>query len=365
MIYFLSMLISICLQFGAVTPYNMQVNNYENIQYIQDVKQKIGGNYQGWFSSYKDFIDVPDEEWIVYKGFTLWGSYHSDYIVVMCPSGKNYSVECNGYTIDSSNNVNSVTLLFNHYTGFIWTGSSYQYVDSDTNIYGYTQYYFDSPDNHRMLAYYTKDIVYNDNLVVTDIYNPTFSAPGWDMGALSSSGAYLPDTPFKNVLAHLPLFQQTDEYLKNIRDNTITGFTALYNGVGDGLKNIHQNIDYITQPLDLKNIHTKMDNLSMYKNSKTLVNEFKNIMQDKVIGMSDDIIISYDFSTTGLIYFRNCVGTFNLTRALGPSKHIWQPIIIICMYASMVMYFVRNVPSLLSGAGSAGAHAVSTINANL
>ena len=86
MIYLLTLICSLCVNFAYIEPYNMLSNNQSGVgqQYIDTLRARIASNYGGYYlSSYGWVNDVPDNAMIVTYGDYLWGSYQNVYKVLV------------------------------------------------------------------------------------------------------------------------------------------------------------------------------------------------------------------------------------------------------------------------------------------
>lgn len=180
---------SLFVQLNAgVTPYNMTYLNENYGSYIDSVKDKIRNNYDGyWYSIYSQYLEVPNEYWVVFRGYYNVGGY----TVVACPieyvdPNVTSSIMCQGYNVEGDNNlVTSATLMFYNYIGFSYDN---HFVENPVSVYGYSNYNFE--EGNYSLLYCTRPIYSNETLII-DTYSsitPEFNFAGVGFGSLAPSG---------------------------------------------------------------------------------------------------------------------------------------------------------------------------------
>lgn len=412
MINLLCLLCSFIIQFGSaqITPYNMASLNADNEYLIDEIKSRIASNYGGfWLSTYGQYKDIPNEQWVVIKGF--YNNQYADKIVVCCPkeavgSGSS-SISASGYTTYQGENnlVSGIQLTLNNYIGFHYFDSG---VDNNMGVYGSPWYNFEG--GNWSLLYCDKPIYSGETLVV-DVYNSIIITTGDTFGSLSQNGHTSGGSPLEelgnfswsstsatfhssghstgvnpasasydysnaqqNLLGQIVdntnklLFNghSLGEQIKTLNANIINGVGAVFNAVSQFNNNFVNtyvfNEDEVKDTIQTSNmfLFANSANEFIYKMSDLITDFNQDISQQEQI---DELVIPIDLRPYTIVYFDT--DGYILSRFqpfpevyqmrfefLDETKVIWQPLLIAILYFSLTMSIYFDLPNIIRGAVS-------------
>lgn len=413
-------LTSLCIQFCSVgiTPYNMLSNNQSGVgdEYIDIVLDRIRNNYQGyWGDSYRWVLNVPRESIIVIKGVTLWGNYNNEYTVLVPNEYNNPNVssqiQCNSYTLDQDNVVDSVSVNFSNYVQFFTTLS---YIN-DPYIDGFKPLQFDSSNNWELVYCYVpiysngqEVVTVDDDIIVDTTGGFTFGSLGGDghspdsspIDALNNNGVswsahtsaspsvghsqHTTSTHF-NISDSTPdinddkqinlLFMslnklgdiventgQTVNNLFGINNNIVQGFSAVFNAISSFNDNVVSYVEYIKEPFNSEKFIDHFDSSSggqVIRSGEELVNRTSILYNSVVTGLmtteQNELVIPIDFTVWNFTSDYGRIAPMDQIYYmrfgfLDETKTLWQPLFISLLYFAIVLYVAYDVPNLLRGA---------------
>lgn len=391
MIFLFNLFVCFIVQFGTVIPYNMGTLNAQNEFYIDNIKSRISSNYNGW-GSMSDYLNIPNDRWVVIMGAQLWGSTRNQ-VTVLCPcediNGNSSSISCNSFT-SSDGLVDSVSLNFNNYVQFFSVDS---YINNPY-LDGYRNFSFGSSEAYSLLYCFTP-IYYNNDIVVDSFVTPPvldFSghASGWSdtledvdgftytvIGHSDISNSDSFDLVSSSSSTVEKLLKAIGRINSGMSDNISFGFgtlISLFNqgldiigldgvsstlsdiydllsGTSDSISNIENNVsDYIawvSEPFDAAEFDLALQS-SGFDNYTSLANNIKQTINMARVD-STHVYITLDLSD--IAYFSSFGSqTYDLANYLNGSKNIWQPFLLTFIYATIFWGFFRSVPNIIGGA---------------
>lgn len=151
-----------------------------------------------------------------------------------------------------------------------------------------------------------------------------------------SSVSTVDDTNTNNLLGNiLNSIQIVGNTITTTGNNIITFISDLYG-------NINDTINYIIEPLDQEEVIDIMKNShynGLFEDLKNVKESFDNLSN------SDHVILSFTLPA----YLGGDTFSFDFAQYFNSSKHIWQPLLLTFLYASLVWGFYKGFANMLNG----------------
>lgn len=365
MIQFITLIISLIIQFGTVSPFNMVDLNAENEYYIDDVKARISSNYAGW-NSMSDCLSVPNERWVVIMGAQLWGSTRNQ-VTVLCPlediGGGSSSISCSAYST-TDDFVDSVTFNFNNYVQF-FTVDSYinnPYLD------GFRTYSFGSSSAYSLL-YCNTPIYYNDTLVVDSFvlpdipsfdghYEPTVAPENLDFTGHSNVTVSNSNITTENGNIIQNILGKMNNAINSLGNIVSSGFNGVFsllgqvnNNIGSVFGNLFGKISYILYIPSADEIITTFNN-SLLGQNMHLFSDVENSVRDNIIITTpDNFVINFSFMFFGanipfVLDLNGLFGSVLMSRL--------RSILTAFIYVGCVLLVIHELPHTVQGLNGFG-----------